>query len=58
MRRDLADHVLARFGPDEAADVAAMTARAADAAEVFVTDGIDAVMNRYNGMDPGEAPPE
>lgn len=58
MRRDLADHVLARFGPDEAADVAAMTARAADAAEVFVTDGIDAVMNRYNGTDPGEAPPE
>jgi PTH1 family peptidyl-tRNA hydrolase len=51
-RRDLADHVLARFEAEEAADAAAMVARAADAAEMFVTDGIAAVMNAYNGGDP------
>jgi peptidyl-tRNA hydrolase, PTH1 family len=51
-RRDLADHVLARFDPDEAAEVERATARAADAAETFVTTGIAAVMNVYNGGDP------
>jgi PTH1 family peptidyl-tRNA hydrolase len=50
--RDLADHVLARFEPGEQEDVARMTARAADAAEMFVTSGIGMVMNRYNGGDP------
>lgn len=54
-RRDLADHVLAKFDADEAADVAAMTARAADAAETFITDGIDVMMNRFNAG-PGETP--
>ena len=47
-RRDLADHVLARFDASEAADVEAMTARAADAIETFLTEGIEAVMNRFN----------
>jgi PTH1 family peptidyl-tRNA hydrolase len=51
-RRDLADHVLARFEQDETADVERMTARAADAAELFITSGIAAVMNVYNGGDP------
>jgi len=51
-RRDLADHVLARFDKDEAADVERMIARAADAAETFITSGIAAVMNQYNGGDP------
>ncbi|HEX7797685.1 MAG TPA: aminoacyl-tRNA hydrolase [Vicinamibacterales bacterium] len=51
-RRDLADHVLARFDSDEAADVERMTTRAADAAETFITSGIAAVMNAYNGDDP------
>ena len=50
-RRDLADHVLARFDKDEAEEVARMTARAADAAEMFITSGIEAVMNGYNGGD-------
>ena len=50
-RRDLADHVLARFERDEAAEVERMTARAADAAEMFTTAGIAAVMNAYNGGD-------
>lgn len=47
--RDLADHVLSRFDPDEREPIAAAIARAADAAEVFVTDGIAQVMNRFNG---------
>ena len=51
-RRDLADHVLARFDSDEAAEVERMTTRAADAAEMFITAGIAAVMNQYNGGDP------
>jgi peptidyl-tRNA hydrolase, PTH1 family len=50
-RRDLADHVLARFDRDETADVERMTTRAADAAEMFITSGIAAVMNNYNGGD-------
>ena len=51
-RRDLADHVLARFDKDEADEVARMTARAADAAETFITAGIADVMNKFNGGDP------
>ena len=51
-RRDLADHVLARFDQDEIAEVERATARAADAAETFITSGIAAVMNEYNGGDP------
>lgn len=51
-RRDLADHVLSRFDNDEALEVERMTARAADAAELFATAGIAAVMNTYNGGDP------
>jgi PTH1 family peptidyl-tRNA hydrolase len=51
-RRNLADHVLARFDTDEAAEVERMIARAVDAADTFITSGIEAVMNGYNGGDP------
>ena len=51
-QRNLADHVLARFDKDEVAEVERMTTRAADAAEMFVTSGIEAVMNAFNGGDP------
>jgi len=51
-RRDLADHVLAKFEKDEASDVERMITRAADATETFVTAGIAAVMNQFNGGDP------
>jgi len=51
-RRDLADHVLATFEKDEAAEAERMTLRAADAAETFIASGIAAVMNAYNGGDP------
>lgn len=51
-RRDLADHVLATFDKDEAEEVERMTMRAADAAEMFISSGIEAVMNGFNGGDP------
>jgi PTH1 family peptidyl-tRNA hydrolase len=47
-RRDLADHVLARFDPEERPVVEATVARAADAVELFLRSGIEAVMNTYN----------
>jgi PTH1 family peptidyl-tRNA hydrolase len=52
IRRDLADHVLSRFEPDERDEAGRMTVRAADAAETFITSGIAAVMNTFNGGDP------
>jgi len=51
-RRDLADHVLAKFDKDETDEVARMITRAADAAETFIASGVAAVMNQYNGGDP------
>jgi PTH1 family peptidyl-tRNA hydrolase len=48
VRRDLADHVLARFDADEAAAVEAMVTRAADAVTVFLNEGIAAMMNQFN----------
>jgi PTH1 family peptidyl-tRNA hydrolase len=51
-RRDLADHVLAKFEKDEVEEVERMIARATDASEAFVTAGIAAVMNQFNGGDP------
>ena len=51
-RRDLADHVLAGFDADERPVIEAALGRAADASELFVAEGIEAVMNRFNG--PGE----
>jgi PTH1 family peptidyl-tRNA hydrolase len=50
-RRGLADHVLARFEQDELAEVGRMTTRAAEAAEMFIASGIEAVMNEFNGGD-------
>ena len=45
---DLADHVLARFDTAERDQIDRAIDRAADAAETFVVDGIQAVMNAYN----------
>ena len=47
-RRDLADHVLSKFDPDERDTIAAAVQRAADAAEMFVSEGIERVMNTFN----------
>jgi len=51
MRRDLADHVLARFDAAERPIIDDAIARAADAAETFVREEIVAVMNTYNRKD-------
>jgi peptidyl-tRNA hydrolase, PTH1 family len=53
-RRDLADHVLAKFDPPERAIVAEAVGRAADAAELFVAEGIGPVMNRFNRKEDAE----
>jgi PTH1 family peptidyl-tRNA hydrolase len=50
-QRNLADHVLSRFEKDEREEVERMTTRAADAAEMFIASGIEAVMNAFNGGD-------
>ena len=47
-RRDLADHVLGRFEASERETVSAAVLRAADAAEMFLSDGIERVMNAFN----------
>jgi peptidyl-tRNA hydrolase, PTH1 family len=48
MRRDLADHVLATFAPDELPGIEAAIARAADAAEMWISEGLAKMMNMYN----------
>lgn len=56
-QRALADHVLGTFGPDEREQVEAAVLRAAEASVMFVTDGIERVMNAFNAandkQDPG-----
>jgi PTH1 family peptidyl-tRNA hydrolase len=54
-RWDLVDHVLSRFSSDEREVIDRAIARAADAVEVFVSDGIGAAMNRFNAAD--DVPP-
>jgi PTH1 family peptidyl-tRNA hydrolase len=53
-RRDLADHVLARFDPQERTIVAEAVARAADAVDLFAAEGIAPVMNRFNRKEDAE----
>lgn len=57
-RRDLADHVLSKFAADERPVIEAATLRAADAAEMFLSYGIERVMSTFNAapetqQDPG-----
>ena len=47
-RRDLADHVLAKFEAGERADLETFVTRAADAAEMFAVEDIGRVMSTYN----------
>ena len=54
-RRDLADHVLARFERSEQAELETLIMRAADAAEMFAAEGISKVMNAYNPGAPASA---
>jgi PTH1 family peptidyl-tRNA hydrolase len=53
-RRDLADHVLSKFDPDERDTIHAATLRAADAAEMFISEGIGRVMNTFNAANDGK----
>ena len=54
-RRKLSDHVLSIFERSERAELESFIIRAADAAEMFVAEGILKVMNTYN---PEAAPSE
>lgn len=62
---DLADFVLAPFTRDEAAVLQELLPVMADAVECWMTDGIEAAMNRFNkradagrsGEEQGEGPP-
>jgi PTH1 family peptidyl-tRNA hydrolase len=47
-RRDLADHVLARFEKDEQSGIEGAIARAADAVESWTHQSFDTVMNAFN----------
>ncbi len=47
-RRDLADHVLSRFSPEEQAGMEDAIARSADAVETWVAHGLGPVMNTFN----------
>ena len=54
--RDLSDHVLGRFEAAERDTVSAAVLRAADATEVFISEGIERVMNAFNAAE--TLPPE
>ena len=47
-RRDLGDHVLGRFALEERPIIAEAVSRSADAAELFIAEGINPVMTRFN----------
>ena len=47
-RKELADHVLGAFAAEERDQVEAAVLRAAEASVMFVTDGIERVMNVFN----------
>jgi PTH1 family peptidyl-tRNA hydrolase len=48
---DLADHVLSQFRGDEREVIGKAVGRGADAAEVFVVEGIGAAMNKFNARE-------
>ena len=50
-RRDLADHVLARFEKDEQPGIEGAIARAADAVEAWTEQDFEVVMNAFNRAD-------
>jgi PTH1 family peptidyl-tRNA hydrolase len=49
-RMDPSDYVLQNFGQSDMAMLSEILDRAADAALTFVTDGLDAAMNKFNGV--------
>lgn len=60
-RRDLADHVLARFDAEEADAIAGAIGRAAEAADLWIREGLVRMMssfNRWAGDGTGDGNPE
>jgi PTH1 family peptidyl-tRNA hydrolase len=55
-RRELADHVLGAFAAEERDLVEAAVLRAAEASVMFVTDGIERVMNVFNAANDKQDP--
>jgi len=55
-RRDLADHVLARFESDEQPGIEAAITRAADAVETWISQGLAPMMNIFNRAEEKETP--
>lgn len=55
--RDLAEYVLAPFAPGEAKAAEAAVAKATEAAEVAIRDGIRRAMDVFNGRDAGRSDP-
>ncbi len=49
MPGEMVNHVLSRFAPDEKEAADQVVARAADAVEMMVTDGLVKAMNNFNG---------
>jgi PTH1 family peptidyl-tRNA hydrolase len=52
-RRDLADHVLARFDAEEAGVVAEVVTKATEAVDLWIADGLVRMMNSFNRGEPG-----
>jgi PTH1 family peptidyl-tRNA hydrolase len=50
--RELSDHVLGKFAPDERPEIEDAVIRAADAVELFVDQGLAKVMASFNGDKP------
>ncbi|HUR21209.1 MAG TPA: aminoacyl-tRNA hydrolase [Vicinamibacterales bacterium] len=56
-QRDLADHVLSRFPPEDLPVMTASLERAGEAVEVWIDEGIARVMNKFNRADDGSTEP-
>jgi PTH1 family peptidyl-tRNA hydrolase len=58
VRRDLADHVLARFEPEERSGMDDAITRAANAVELWISEGLARVMNTFNRVEDNTSGPE
>jgi PTH1 family peptidyl-tRNA hydrolase len=56
-RRDLADHVLAKFEADEQPAVTEAVDRAVEAADLWIVEGLVRMMNSFNRADDGTGKP-
>jgi peptidyl-tRNA hydrolase, PTH1 family len=49
-RREITNHVLGKFSPDEAKLLKKVLGRAADQSECWAREGVEKAMNRFNGV--------